>query len=95
MKNKFGFPQKTDEPETHTEEKVVEPSVDNTPEVVALKAEEEAKAKREEEAKKAEADKKPLLKDEEASTLARYRTQGTLSQQEALDYHRLLNVAGE
>lgn len=38
---------------------------------------------------------KPLLKDEEATTLARFKVQGTLSQTEAQEYHRLLNIVGE
>lgn len=35
------------------------------------------------------------LSSEEMTNLDRFRTQGTLSQQEAVEYHRLLNKTGE
>lgn len=46
-------------------------------------------------AAKKKADKKPLLTDEEANALARFKVQGSLSQPEAQEYHRLLTQAGE
>ena len=38
---------------------------------------------------------KPKLTEEEATTLARFKNQGSFSRDEALEFHRLLNIQGE